>query len=78
MTRDLMETNWAQLRVHVREWWDKLTDQDLALIAGRRDALIATLQERYGWTKRDAENEVSRRFREITQAAGSGKRTSTP
>ena len=78
MTRDLMEANWAHLRVHVREWWDKLTEQDLGLIAGNRDALIATLQARYGWAKRDAENEVSKRLREITQRLRPGEPTSAP
>ena len=78
MTRDLMETNWAQLRVLIREWWDKLSEQDLGLIAGDRDALIATLQTRYGWAKRDAENEVSKRFREIPQRSRPGEPTSPP
>jgi len=64
---DVMSRDWAQLRGHLRVWWDRLTEQDLGLIAGNRDALIATLQHKYGWAKRDAENEVSRRFREIRE-----------
>jgi uncharacterized protein YjbJ (UPF0337 family) len=64
---DVMEGKWKQMRGQVKEWWGKLTEDDLDVIAGKRDKLIGTLQERYGWAKRDAENEVSRRLREFDE-----------
>jgi uncharacterized protein YjbJ (UPF0337 family) len=65
---DIMEGKWKQMRGQVKEWWGKLTDDDLDVIAGKKDQLIGTLQEKYGWAKRDAEDEVARRFREIDAA----------
>jgi uncharacterized protein YjbJ (UPF0337 family) len=64
---DILEGTWKQMRGQMKEWWGKLTDQDLDVIAGKRDKLIGALQERYGWAKRDAENEVLRRLREIDE-----------
>jgi uncharacterized protein YjbJ (UPF0337 family) len=67
MNADVMEGKWTQLRGQVKEWWGELTDQDLDVIAGKRDKLVGKLQEKYGWAKRDAEDEVSRRFQEIEE-----------
>lgn len=58
-----VEILWKQLRDQMKEWWGKLTDDDLDVIGGKRDQLVGKLQERYGWAKRDAEDEVTRRFR---------------
>jgi uncharacterized protein YjbJ (UPF0337 family) len=63
-----MEGKWKQMRGQVKEWWGKLTDDDLDVIAGKKDQLVGRLQEKYGWAKRDAEDEVARRFREIDAA----------
>jgi uncharacterized protein YjbJ (UPF0337 family) len=64
-----MEGKWKQLRGQVQEWWGQLTDQDLDVIAGKRDKLVGKLQERYGWAKREAEDEVARRLQEIDDLA---------
>ena len=70
MNADIMEGKWKQMRGQMKEWWGKLTDDDFDVIAGKKDKLIGTLQERYGWAKRDAEDEVARRFRDMDAAAG--------
>ena len=36
----------------------KLTDDDLTVIAGKRDQLIGRLQERYGLAKEEAERQA--------------------
>lgn len=36
----------------------KLTDDDLEYIAGKKDQLIGRLQERYGYSREEAEREV--------------------
>lgn len=59
---DILEGQWKQLRGNIKEWWGKLTDDDVDRIDGKRDRLVGTLQERYGWTKREAENEVDDRL----------------
>ena len=58
MNRQQIEGSWKQLKGHAREKWGELTDNDLDEIAGRRDVLVGTLQERYGKSKERIENEV--------------------
>ena len=60
-----VEVLWKQLRHQMKEWWGKLTDDDLDVIGGNRDQLVGKLQDRYGWAKRDAEDEVTRRFHDL-------------
>lgn len=67
MGSDILEGKWKQLRGEMKQWWGKLTDDDLDRIEGRRDELIGTLQERYGWEKAKAEAEIDRRLREYEQ-----------
>ena len=59
MNRDQMEGNWLQFKGKVKEQWGKLTDNDLDVIAGKRDQLVGKIQERHGLTKEEAEKEVS-------------------
>ena len=46
-----VEGNWKQLKGKVKEQWGKLTDDDLDVIAGKRDQLEGKIQERYGIEK---------------------------
>ena len=78
MNTDVMEGKWKQLRGQVKEWWGKLTDDDLDRIAGKRDQLVGTLQEKYGWARQAAEDEVSRRFRDIDEEARRQSMAGTP
>ncbi|MBY0372559.1 MAG: CsbD family protein, partial [Bryobacteraceae bacterium] len=39
MNKDTIEGNWKQMMGKVKEKWGKLTDQDLEVIAGKRDQL---------------------------------------
>jgi uncharacterized protein YjbJ (UPF0337 family) len=43
----------------VKEKWGKLTDDDLEVIEGKKDQLIGRLQERYGYSKEQAEKELN-------------------
>ncbi|MFO1336888.1 MAG: CsbD family protein [Burkholderiaceae bacterium] len=58
MAWDRVEGNWKQLKGKVLEQWGKLTDDDMDVIAGKREQLAGKIQERYGIAKADAENEV--------------------
>lgn len=62
MNRDIFTGKWKQARGQAKEWWGKLTDDDLERIEGRYDRLVGALQERYGWAKKQAEDEVTQRF----------------
>jgi len=58
MTRHQWVGAWKQLRGKVREQWGKLTDDDLDVIAGRRDQLIGKLQKVYGMAQDEADRQV--------------------
>jgi uncharacterized protein YjbJ (UPF0337 family) len=68
MNQDVIEGKWKQIRGEVKKWWGQLTDDDLDTVAGNRDKLIGKLQERYGYAKEKAEEEVDRRLREYAAA----------
>lgn len=50
---------WNLMKGKVKEKWGKLTDDDLDVIAGKKDQLIGRLQQKYGYSKEEAEREVS-------------------
>ncbi|WP_439923005.1 CsbD family protein [Nitrobacter sp. JJSN] len=53
-----VEGSWKQLKGKVKEQWGKLTDDDLDVIAGKRDQLEGKIQERYGYQKEQTKKEV--------------------
>ena len=53
-----IEGNWKQLKGKTLEQWGKLTDDDIDVIAGKRDQLAGKLQERYGIALDEAEKQV--------------------
>jgi uncharacterized protein YjbJ (UPF0337 family) len=58
MNRDTIAGNWKQLVGKAKVQWGKLTDDDLAVVEGRRDQLIGRIQERYGIAREEAERQV--------------------
>jgi len=64
MNTDTFEGQWRQMKGELRSWWGKLTDNDFEKIGGNKDRLIGTLQEKYGYTREAAQQEVNRRLRE--------------
>ena len=59
MNMDTFEGNWKQLKGKAKEQWGNLTDDDLDVVAGKRDQLVGRLQERYGIAKDAAETQIS-------------------
>jgi uncharacterized protein YjbJ (UPF0337 family) len=74
MNEDILKGQWMQLKGQVRQWWGDLTDDDLEEIAGRKDKLLGKLQERYGYTRERAEDEVRMRLDEFESEYGSTMR----
>jgi uncharacterized protein YjbJ (UPF0337 family) len=58
MNSDQLEGKWKQMKGEVREKWGKLTDDDIHVVAGRREQLIGKIQERYGVAKEEATRQV--------------------
>ena len=61
MNNNIFEGKWKQIRGQAKLWWGKLTDDDLDKIGGQYDKLIGTLQEKYGYTQQQAEEEFKKR-----------------
>jgi uncharacterized protein YjbJ (UPF0337 family) len=59
MNEDRIQGNWKQFKGKVQEQWGKLTDDDLDVIAGKREHLLGKIQERHGITKDEAEKQLS-------------------
>ncbi len=69
MNRDVLQGKWKQMRGDMKRWWGELTDDDLDKAAGDRDKLAGLLQEKYGYTRERAREEVDRRFREYDESS---------
>jgi len=59
---DQVIAKWHQIRGSVKQEWGKLTDDDLDYIEGTRDRLVSRLQQKYGVTKEEAEQQADRWF----------------
>jgi len=64
MNKDIFEGKWKEMRGQVRAWWGKLTDDDLERVGGKWDQLVAVLQQKYGYSREQAEQEFERRLQE--------------
>jgi uncharacterized protein YjbJ (UPF0337 family) len=60
MNWDQIEGQWKSFKGQVRETWGKLSDNDMEVIAGKKDRLVGLLQERYGLGKDVAEKELDK------------------
>jgi uncharacterized protein YjbJ (UPF0337 family) len=58
MNEDRVSGNWKQFKGKVKEQWGKLTDDDLDVIAGKRDQLLGRIQERHGVARDEAERQI--------------------
>lgn len=60
MNRDILKGQWTQLKGKIREQWGKLTDDEVDQMQGNAEMLIGKIQERYGRSREQAEQEVNR------------------
>lgn len=59
MNWDRIEGNWNQFKGNAKEQWGRLTDDQLEVIAGKRDKLAGRIQETYGITKDETEKQLA-------------------
>jgi len=60
MNWDRIEGNWKQFSGKVKEKWGELTDDDIARVNGNREQLEGVLQQRYGYAKDKARQEIDK------------------
>jgi uncharacterized protein YjbJ (UPF0337 family) len=70
MNEDVFTGQWKQMRGELKSWWGKLADDELDRIGGQKDKLIGLVQEKYGYARDHAEQEVERRFKEFRDKTG--------
>jgi len=58
MNWDQIAGNWKQVKGVVRQKWGKLTDDDVDVIAGKRDILLGKIQEKHGIAREEAEKQL--------------------
>ena len=58
MNSDTLAGQWKQLKGLVKARWARLTDNDLLNAEGNYDRLVGCLQERYGYERDRAEQEL--------------------
>ncbi len=77
MNWDRIEGNWKQVTGRAKVQWGKLTNDDLDIIAGRRDQLAGKIQERYGIARDVADNQVNEWVKKADDSwFGTGKSSS--
>lgn len=66
---ELMETTmkgkWTQMQGAVKSKWGKLTDDDMKQIDGEKDKLVGKLQEKYDYSREEAERHVNEFVRAV-------------
>ena len=60
MNQDRIQGRWKQWKGKVKEQWGRLTEDDLDVIAGRREQLLGRIQQRHG-RARDADRQERER-----------------
>ena len=63
MNNEIIKGKWNQLKGSMKQFWGKLTDDDIEQINGNYDTLVGKIQERYGHTKEQAEKEAKEKCR---------------
>jgi uncharacterized protein YjbJ (UPF0337 family) len=63
-----IEGRWHTLAGQLKSQWAKLTDDDLANAAGKKDQLVGRLQERYGLVKDEAERQLDKWLEKLSPA----------
>ncbi|MGA7615959.1 MAG: CsbD family protein [Thermoanaerobaculia bacterium] len=56
-----VEGNWNEFKGRMREKWGDLSDDELERMAGHRDRIVGTIQQRYGrekWSEANIEREL--------------------
>ena len=66
MNWDVAKGKWTQLKGEARKQWGKLTDSDWEQAAGEKDKLLGKLQERYGWSREEAERSADEYFSRLS------------
>jgi uncharacterized protein YjbJ (UPF0337 family) len=60
MNQATLKGQWLQIKGQVRKQWGKLTDDEIDQVQGDAEILLGQLQQRYGYSREQAEQELER------------------
>ena len=66
MNKDILLGKWKQMKGQVKQQWGRLTDDRLDRISGRYEELSGLIQEKYGYTREKAEQELNSFLTKVT------------
>ncbi len=78
MNSDILKGKWSQIKGDMKKSFGKLTDDDMMVIEGDATKVSGLLQERYGYTREEAEkhwNEFTKRYEDDVQSAKEEKQS---
>jgi uncharacterized protein YjbJ (UPF0337 family) len=55
---EALRKTWRQLKLEAQRCWHLISEEELETMQGTRDELIAVVQQRYGRSREEAEQEV--------------------
>ena len=64
MNQDVCAGQWKQIRGELQAWWGTRAESDFDKIGGQKDKLVGIVQEKYGYAREQAQQEVERRLQE--------------
>ena len=67
MNKDIIEGKWKEMRGQFKEWWGKLTDDELEQAGGNAEQIVGLIQQKYGYTRERAEEEFNRRVKGVKE-----------
>jgi uncharacterized protein YjbJ (UPF0337 family) len=76
MMWERIETDWSRFRHHAKRRWDRLGDNQLEAIAGRRYLLVARIRDAYSITTHEAERQLADWQAQLAKLAEQAKGTS--
>lgn len=59
MNKDILKGKWHQVKGEIKNWWADMTDDDIKHIEGDSEKFIGKLQEKFGWGRERAEQELN-------------------
>ena len=77
MNWDQIEGTWRQFTGSARARWGKLTDNDWAIVAGKKDQLVGRIQVRYGIAKDEAEKQADQWSHSLTESKNKSRGAAT-
>jgi uncharacterized protein YjbJ (UPF0337 family) len=59
MDWDAIQGNWNQFKADAKRRWDRIGEQQLHAISGRRTLLASRIKEAYGLSNEDTERQIT-------------------